>query len=533
MHRKKALLLFWSIIFSALIIYGCKDDSVTVDPDPEEEPDTTETPYNYDSEYYYNLNVIYFVPNNVSPVDEYHQRLSGMLLYIQDYYKKWMAHWGFEDKTFGLLKDIDEERIKITRINAGHPVSAYPNEGGGYTIRNEIREYFSHPDREPDSKHYLVFVPEPKTEPEGGLPFYGIGRWGFVIDKGQTGTKAETEGGGFAHELGHALNLPHNAHMKSQKDQIGTALMSNGNVIWNRREDATHTSLTEPSAEILNLSQAFSRKHSSFYDNIKVSLKASRGKYENGNIVIAGKFRDNVHAEKAVVLLDPEGRSTYDQMGWTTSIIDTDSFHVNVPTDELFETGNADYFSRLWIIHNNGSRSHIGLEGFSFENGVPNIDFRYGKVPTHSKEEWKVTGFSDEEPSMHKDSGNSMIAKNIIDGDFETFWNSRYSDVNPDLDHPHYITVDMGKKEVVEGFQVVQRQDLSLISKRSRIKELKIQKSDDGNNWEDVGEYKLKDTTQPQQIYFNSPKEFRYFKIVTKSNMNDGPRASLSEAGIF
>lgn len=532
---------FALIMFLLLVGYGCADDSVNPvnnnngddNDNGNTDPDTTETTYNYESEYHYNLNVIYFTPTDVEPLDDYEERLSGFLLYVQDYYKQWMGYWGFQDKTFGLLKDEEEGRIKITRIHAKHPVSAYPNNGGGYTVIDEVREYFEDPDREPDSEHYLVFMPQPETDPDGGLPYYGIGRWGFVVDVGQSGAKAENEGGGAAHELGHALNLPHNAHPKSRKSQIGTALMANGNNVWNNHGGSSETSLTEPSAEILNVNQVFSREPGNFYGSVDVELKVTKGEYKDGDIIISGKFQDDVQAEKAVVLLDPEGNSTYNQIGFTTPVIETDSFHVSIPTNELFETQNTDYLVRIWVIHRNGNRTHIPLEEFSFVDGIPDIDFYYGEVPTISKDGWSVIDFSDEEPSIHNSTGNTMEAKNIIDGDLESFWHSRFSDVDPDPDHPHYLTVDMGEPQDVDGFQFVQREGISDGAKRVWLHEFTLQMSNDADSWEDIGDFELEDHDQPQQIELDQTYNFRYFKIVTESSMYDGPRSSLAEVGVF
>jgi predicted adenine nucleotide alpha hydrolase (AANH) superfamily ATPase len=55
------------------------------------------------SDYAYNLNVIYFVPNNITPNAEYEQRLSKIMIEGQNFYKLWMNYWGFGETTFGLM----------------------------------------------------------------------------------------------------------------------------------------------------------------------------------------------------------------------------------------------------------------------------------------------------------------------------------------------------------------------------------------------------------------------------------------------
>lgn len=482
--------------------------------------------YEFDSDYAYNVNVIYFVPEGIEPLSDYRERLSGFLLYIQDYYRNWMGHWGY-DKTFGLLKD--QGRVKITRINGEDPVSGYPNDGGGYDIREEVRAYFETHDETPDSKHYLVFTPKPNSDLD--LPYYAIGRWGFVSDVGQKEGTAEHQGGGVVHELGHALNLPHNAHPVSRKEELGAAIMHNGNNVWNHRGGASATSLTEVSADILSEAQVFSREEDEFYGPADVKLKSGAGTYHEGEINISGAFESDVPVQKAFVMLDPEGNATYDQHGFAQALVGADSFHVSVPTSELSKTQDIDYKAKVWLVPRHHGRIYTKLTDFSFEDGVPNIDFQFGTAPTIAKEEWEVTDYSDQEPTENSSTGNSQVAANIIDGDRETFWHSRYSDGEAPL--PHYITVDMGTKHEATGFQFVQREGISAGAKRVRTEDLEVRVSNDGEDFQRVDEYTLENTGRPQQVELSSPQTFRYFKLVFKSSFDADPRTSMAEVGVI
>lgn len=488
--------------------------------------ESSETNYNFTSDYPYNLNVIYFVPEGMDPLPDYRDRLSGFLLYIQDYYRQWMSHWGYE-KTFGLLKD--QGRIKITRINGDEPVSGYPNDGGGAKIKSEVRDYFETQEATPDSKHYLVFTPKP--DPDLSLPYYGLGRWGFVSDVGQKGSTAEQEGGGVVHELGHALNLPHNAHPVSRKEEIGTAIMHNGNNVWNGEGGASATSLTEASADILNEAQVFSHEEGDFYGPVDAELRSAMGTYQNGEIIISGTFVSNVPVRKAIVLLDPAGGGNYNQQSFSQTITGADSFHVSIPTSELFKTQDADYVARVWLVPDRRGRVYQKLTEFTFVDGVPKIDFQFGAISTLPKDNWEVTDFSDQEPTDNPGTGYSQVASNIIDGDWDTFWHSRYSDGEAPL--PHHITVDMGEQHEVKGFQFVQREGISSGAKRVRTKEVEILGSNDGENFESLGEYTLENTGTPQQVELDSPQSFRHFKLLIKSSFGANPRAALAEVGVF
>ena len=482
--------------------------------------------YDFTSDYAYNLNVVYFVPKDMEPLPDYRDRLSGFLLYIQDYYRQWMKHWGY-DKTFGLLKD--QGRVKITRITGEKAVSAYPNDGGGRKIREEVKEYFQTHEASPDSEHYLVFTPKPNSDLD--LPYYGLGRWGFVNDVGQKASTAEQEGGGVVHELGHALNLPHNAHRVSHKESLGAAIMHNGNNVWNGAGGASATSLTEASTDILNEAQVFSRDEDAFYGPVDAELRSGTGRYRNGEVVISGTFKSDVSVRKAIVLLDPEGGGNYNQQGFSQTVAGADSFHVSIPTGELFKRQNADYTAKVWLVPEHRGRLYMKLTEFSFSEGVPNIDFHFSAVSTLPKEPWKVTDYSDQEPTDNSATGNSQVASNVIDGDWDTFWHSRYSDGEAPL--PHHITVDMGEQHEVKGFQFVQREGISAGAKRVRTKQVEIRVSDDGDNFESLGEYTLENTGRPQQVELEGAQGFRYFKLVVKSSFDANPRASLAEVGVF
>ena len=95
----------------------------------------------------------------------------------------------------------------------------------------------------------------------GGVPFYGIGKWCYVLDYKnfdmQTWLDGSQEGssnwiGGTIHEIGHALNLPHNQHKVTDG---WIAMMAWGNHEYTNNPENVH--LTKASAAILNNNQIF------------------------------------------------------------------------------------------------------------------------------------------------------------------------------------------------------------------------------------------------------------------------------------
>ena len=345
---------------------------VTVDP--------TKQNYNYDSEYAYQLNVIYFTPADMSPRPGFRRRYSKTLLYIQDWYRRWMDHWGYDDRTFGLLTDDEEEIVKITRIEGKKQHAFYvsgPVPTAGRKIRREIKAYFrENGDATPSSKHYLVITPQ---YPGKGGPFYALGNWGFVNDKENTGSDPEHGAGGIAHELGHAVNLPHNEHPVSHRERLGEALMSSGNHVWNNpQKGSSKTSLTAVDAAILRQSQVFSREKGTFYGPVNAALTSATGTYENEDIIISGTFESDVPIQKVGVLMNPRGPKGYHQHAFARPVIDSDSFHVRIPISDLSAKKNNDYAVKLLLVPEHGKRVVKKLTEFKFKDGVPNIDFSSG-----------------------------------------------------------------------------------------------------------------------------------------------------------
>lgn len=227
------------------------------------------------------VNVVYFVGNDMKPVADYRRRISELLLYLQQFYGKEMARNGYGSRAFGLpMKENGEVDILLLRAQGPH--TDYPYSGGGATkCLQELEEYFaSHPEAR-HSHHSFIIMPTWHDEQNndknpGGVPFFGYGTNCFALDYADFDIKHlghdTPEGklltkwyGGFAHELGHGLNLPHNNGTRSLNNSLGTALMNNGNYTFGM----SPTYMTPSSCSILDCSETFAPVDSSieFYSN--------------------------------------------------------------------------------------------------------------------------------------------------------------------------------------------------------------------------------------------------------------------------
>ena len=214
------------------------------------------------------LNVVYFTGNDNEPIADYQRRISELLLYLQQFYAKEMDRNGFGKRAFGLnMLPNGEVDIILIRGKKGHKEYSYGT--GHNACLEEVNAYFdAHPDKK-FSHHTFVIMPthydeEYSNSNPGGVPFYGLGRNCFALDypdfdikylgqntpQGRLLTKWY---GGFAHELGHGLNLPHNDGPTGMNAELGTPLMGSGNYTFGLKP----TYLTPSSCSILDCSETF------------------------------------------------------------------------------------------------------------------------------------------------------------------------------------------------------------------------------------------------------------------------------------
>lgn len=121
---------------------------------------------NYTPEKAYNLNVVYYVPVDADTVENWHYRLSGVTLHVQDFFRQNMKRYKV-DKTFGLVVNEVPEYIKIHYIKSTRNASAM-GEDHMKEMAAEIQDYFKKNAGEKSGNYYLVYMPKLNE-----VPFYG------------------------------------------------------------------------------------------------------------------------------------------------------------------------------------------------------------------------------------------------------------------------------------------------------------------------------------------------------------------------
>lgn len=480
-----------------------------------------------------NLNLIYFVPNDLDTLPAYEKRLSELMLWAQTFFKNEMHRNGYGYKTFGLFKDSVINRVKIITIRGALPKASYPYTGGAAAVQSEINAYFTAHPTEKTSEHTLVILPRYSFKTDGtpsGGPFYGLGKWCFALDYeglditnlGKTnadGNRFSVWYGGLVHELGHGLNLPHNCQKVSENATLGMALMWAGNGTLGK----SPTFLTATDCAILNVNQVFNNDTKTYYGAVTSSITKIYADYSTTKsaIVVSGKFTSSTPINSVVYYNDPnvndEGTGTnkdYNATTWESKVIGTDSFYVEMPISEFKYKDASPYEMKVKLVAENGTVKET-IYNYKWVSAVPVLEF--GTKTEISKAGWSIAAYSSQQ--------TTAPATNIIDNNTGTGWHSQYS-VAPAATYPHYVTIDLGSSKTVDGFTIQ--------NGASRpIKNADILYSTDGITFVSQASYVIAKSSTKQNFTFASPLTFRYFKIVPQSSWDGQAFAQIAEIGFF
>jgi 5-hydroxyisourate hydrolase-like protein (transthyretin family) len=179
----------------------------------------------------------------------------------------------------------------------------------------------------------------------------------------------------------------------------------------------------------------------------------------------------------------------------------------------------------IYILKIDNKECFSGLISPAYTTNWNYIDLFYSVPVKTTKTDWKIVSFSTQE------NATTYAAKNAIDEDELTFWNTSWSIV-PRPIHPHILTIDMSKKQSFKGF--VLRNSLKS-SGGAAFKDFEIFISDDLQNWQSVGVFQQKDVEGDQFYYLPIVVSSRYFKLSTISQWNSNPATTvtLAEIGVF
>jgi hypothetical protein len=356
------------------------------------------------------LRVVYFIPKDGEPLPNYAERLDRVMNDVSVFYRDGLKRLGVE--TAGLPLERQDGKLVLHLVRGKLSASQYNYESGDETAK-EISLALK-PIMDVEREHVLVFYALCKKEKDGryvfSTPYYGGGsqRAGLchaadceLLDpllltetnrtmvfsehyyKRMEMTVARFNSwylGGVAHELGHALGLPHDDGGVTEK-QFGISLMGEGNLTY-RQElwgGGPPTYLGRASVlQLASLGLLIGKDHGR-WDRVKSKFQSLNFIATNDTLLIQGVITSAVPAYAVIAYAWPSERDD-DHFAQTFPCLVNDGAFTLVLKDLC--PGN--WHLKLCRLHVNGGTA---TEEFSLgydDAHVPNV--------AEMKSAWTVDG---------------------------------------------------------------------------------------------------------------------------------------------
>ena len=349
------------------------------------------------------LRVVYFHPSDVEPLPQYHERLTRIMLDIQEFYLSEMERNGFGSKTFPLERDGDSLVIHV--VKGQDTADGYDHDSGD-KVRREVAAAVAEKFRLA-SEFVLIVNAMCRTEEDGSYffyaPYYGNGgaRNGVchVADCELMDTRNYTETdkriryvehygkrnqtlagfsclyiGGIAHELGHAFGYQHNQEKPWETQRHGTALMGSGNFTFRHElRGKPGTFMTFATSMQLASHPLFARVELDDSSQTETSIESLEFAQEDRRLIIRGEVKSNVEPYAVIAFTNPKiehgwQNEDYDALTWNAEVVDG-KFTVVAKRHSPGRSG-----LKLRFCHLDGTQSNFKFEYDADEDGRPSAD---------------------------------------------------------------------------------------------------------------------------------------------------------------
>lgn len=326
------------------------------------------------------LHFVLWTPKGRPAPERYEERLTRIMTHIRDFYEREMERLGFGPRSIKL--PMEGDKLKIHLIEGKKPEAAYGMSSGA-EIRKECLPVLRAQGINADEETLVLFCNLAQWDAERLIfthqsPYYagGTARGGTawqldspeldtlnlprkepLIRDGQYGRISLGKHnsifiGGIAHELGHALGLP---HCRERPDEAtrGTALMGSGNRSYGDelRNEGKGSFLTLAHALRLASHPQFSGSIKGLKSPVTAELTELKLTARGKAIEVSGTLSATPPVYAVVAYFDPEGGSDYNAT--TANAIPDGEGRFTVSCDALVP-GKAGEL-RLIPLHVNGS----------------------------------------------------------------------------------------------------------------------------------------------------------------------------------
>ena len=305
------------------------------------------------------LKCVYFSPSDCEPNPDRAERLYRVMAYVQEFYRAEMERNGFGDSmTFG-LETTEPGKLKLYEVNAPGKQEDYGRESF-WEVRKICGEELAKQGIDVNKEVVAIFQQGLKWE-DGkatevgsfvgmGTPFYGAGTFydDPMLDPEKLSSK-EPGGyyhrpcsigefnshyiGGIAHELGHALTLPHDCELATENRELGFALMGGGNHTFGRelRGEGKGAFLTYSEALRLSVVPAINGREPQRRDDAISLVDLTPSRVSENVVKFTGKLEAKVMPLALVFYEDRDARgSDYDAKTWTVQPKEDGSFELDL-----------------------------------------------------------------------------------------------------------------------------------------------------------------------------------------------------------
>ena len=339
------------------------------------------------------LLIAYFVPGDRTPIPGYVDRLDRVMTEVQGFYRKGMEAAGYGPMTFDLARDKGG-KLEVHLVRGKDSMRAYGRDDSS-KVRAEVASFLRSKGVGVDERTLVIF--EVLLEWKDGRaievgPYVGGGShlagtaWVFddeLLDPSQLSSKAPggyyggpcSIGafnshyiGGVAHELGHALGLPHVAGPASNPKH---SLMGDGNHTYGEelRGEGAGSYLHPASAMLLARCRPFAGENGSEELPVSCDFTDLQATYRNGQLVLAGRLEAEPRVFGLVAYNDSlKVPADYDAKGWTSDVDASGRFQLSVGELEA-----GPYELRLQACHTNGPASRFAFKYTVNPQGVPDL----------------------------------------------------------------------------------------------------------------------------------------------------------------